>query len=112
LRLEETAAYIRHRMAIAGANEPERFANAAIRLIHERSEGLPRRINILCHKSLMLAYARGSTHVELSHAMAAADDERLLTSVFPWHRRETGWLKRASSLMPWPRSTDWAGVRS
>lgn len=52
----ETAAYIRHRLAIGGA--PGRiFTPRAVKAIHHFSWGVPRLINLLCDRSLMAAYA-------------------------------------------------------
>ena len=52
LTAAETAAYIRHRVAVAGVERPL-FTPAAIRRIHEAAGGVPRLINILCDRALL-----------------------------------------------------------
>jgi len=49
--------YIEHRIEAAGG-QPELFSSRAIRKIIAQSRGIPRRINILAHNSLLFAYGR------------------------------------------------------
>ncbi|OGS19540.1 MAG: hypothetical protein A2219_02330 [Elusimicrobia bacterium RIFOXYA2_FULL_50_26] len=58
----ETESYIRHRLSVCGGNT-EIFAPEAIAAIHERSGGIPRRINQLCDVSLLTGYGRQSSSV-------------------------------------------------
>jgi TonB family protein len=55
--LEDTRNYIEHRLKIAGYQGPPLFTPAALRLILERSGGVPREINTLCFNALLLAAA-------------------------------------------------------
>jgi general secretion pathway protein A len=52
----ETRSYIRHRMEVAGATGGVVFSSQAISLIHFYSRGVPRMINILCDRALLIAY--------------------------------------------------------
>lgn len=52
----ETRAYIRHRMEVAGETGGVTFSLFAIRCIYYYTRGLPRMINILCDRSLLIAY--------------------------------------------------------
>lgn len=54
--MHETRAYIRHRMEVAGENGGVSFTPLATRLIYLYSRGIPRMINILCDRSLLIAY--------------------------------------------------------
>lgn len=56
LSSSETADYIGHRLAVAGA-ERDIFTPAAIRRIYQLSGGVPRLINIICDRALLGAYA-------------------------------------------------------
>ena len=56
---EETGAYIRHRLEVAGARGGVSFSRLAVRLIHLYSRGAPRMINIICDRVLLTAYADG-----------------------------------------------------
>ncbi|RME38098.1 MAG: AAA family ATPase, partial [Planctomycetota bacterium] len=63
LSTQETIAYIRHRMQVAGSADPDVFDEQAARLIHEASQGLPRIINRICEASLVAAYGASSKTV-------------------------------------------------
>ena len=52
---EQTAAYIRQRLLIAGSSQPI-FANETIRAIHRVSRGIPRIINLVCEHALILGF--------------------------------------------------------
>ncbi|MFZ2652318.1 MAG: AAA family ATPase [Burkholderiaceae bacterium] len=53
----ETSRYIEHRLSVAGLGGPGPFDREARRRIHELSRGVPRRINMLCDRALLGAYA-------------------------------------------------------
>ena len=63
LSATETAAYVAHRMAVAGLAGPLPFDTAALRRIHVLSSGVPRRINLLCDRALLGAFAEGRARV-------------------------------------------------
>jgi len=50
LTLTETVAYIEHRLLKAGWNNDPSFTEEAMKLIHKFSGGVPRRINLICHR--------------------------------------------------------------
>jgi general secretion pathway protein A len=62
----ETRHYIAHRMAVAGLKGPLPFADKALSRIHALTGGVPRRINLLCDRALLGAYASGQPKVERS----------------------------------------------
>ncbi|MCV2363012.1 AAA family ATPase [Paucibacter sp. DJ1R-11] len=53
----ETAQYIQHRMKVAGLSGPLPLNRAALRWVHRLTRGVPRRINLLCDRALLGAYA-------------------------------------------------------
>lgn len=57
---EEIAAYIEHRLRVAGSNGVPQFTPEAITLIAELSQGFPRRINGLCDHALLAGFVRES----------------------------------------------------
>src|SRR5688500_677943 len=59
----ETAQYVRHRLAVAGMTTAIPFDRRALARIHRLSRGVPRRINLLCDRALLGAYAEGKTSV-------------------------------------------------
>ena len=69
-----TRDYIRHRISTAGFNKGELFPTETIKLIYRASMGVPRLINILCHKAMMAAYGSGDQRINSSHVMSAVRD--------------------------------------
>jgi len=57
LSRDETYAYVRHRLRVAGATT-EIFTRAALREIYRISGGIPRVINILCDRAMLGAYTQ------------------------------------------------------
>jgi len=53
----ETTQYIRHRLSVAGLKRALPFDRDAMQRIHKLSRGVPRRINLLCDRALLGAYA-------------------------------------------------------
>ncbi len=95
----ETAQYIRHRMAVAGMNSPLPFDRPARLRIHEWSRGVPRRINLLCDRALLGAYSAGKSRVDVEIVDKAAAE------VFdkPSGRGLAGWWAR----MALPKALVW-----
>ena len=71
---KEVADYVAHRLAIAGYPGQWLFTNGALRELHAASGGIPRLVNILAHKSLLLVFGEGGRQGELRHVRAAVDD--------------------------------------
>jgi general secretion pathway protein A len=65
----DTRSYIDHRLAIAGGRVALQFTPGALKTIYRFSGGLPRLINIVCDRSLLVAYGDGRR--EISRRMAA-----------------------------------------
>ncbi len=61
---DETAQYIRHRLAVAGMTGPIPFPADSLKRIHRLCRGVPRRINLLCDRALLGAYAGGKVVVD------------------------------------------------
>ncbi len=53
----ETYAYVKHRLNISKYQGPQLFSQKSMRLIWGYSQGVPRKINILCDNALLIAYA-------------------------------------------------------
>ncbi len=69
----ETAAYIRHRMWIAGVQRPI-FSTPAINKIYHLCNGTPRLINIICDRALLGAYAKNSDTIDTKIVTQAAHE--------------------------------------
>ena len=74
LTLEEVNSYINHRLNRSGFPGVNLFNTKAIQALAEASAGIPRLINILCHKSLLVAYGRGDTKINNVHVQRAVLD--------------------------------------
>jgi len=85
--------YVQHRLQIAGYRGPELFGRRTLKQLHRSSRGIPRLINLLCHKSLMAAYGAGCPQVRAGHLQRAARDTEDVT------RRKPRWLTLVSSLV-------------
>jgi general secretion pathway protein A len=53
---EDIYGYIQHRLDTAGFKGPFLFSDEALKLICEYSEGIPRKINIICDNALLIGY--------------------------------------------------------
>jgi general secretion pathway protein A len=67
----ETAAYVRHRMRVAGATA-DVFTKGALREVYRISHGIPRVINIVCDRALLGAYTQDLHQVPASLVRRAA----------------------------------------
>jgi MSHA biogenesis protein MshM len=70
----EAAAYLEHRMRIAGHQGARVFAPQAAAALHMASDGVPRLLNIMANKALMVAFGRGALQVGAHEAWLAARD--------------------------------------
>lgn len=70
----EVADYLDHRLRAAGYRGARVFRGPAIGLMHLASGGMPRLLNIMANKALLLAFAAGRHEVTLAHVLAAAQD--------------------------------------
>jgi MSHA biogenesis protein MshM len=66
--------YLAHRLHVAGYRGPALFTRGAVNLLYRASRGVPRLVNILTHKSLLLVYAEGGRVVNQRHMRAAVQD--------------------------------------
>lgn len=63
LDLQETAGYLAGRIRAAGGQGAHVFTRDAVTLIHERSRGIPRTVNVLADNALLNAFAMGERPV-------------------------------------------------
>ena len=68
----ETAEYIRHRVNNARVDGNFQFSRGALLAARHYSKGVPRRINQVCDRAVLLAFARGHYEVNLSMLREAA----------------------------------------
>lgn len=69
--MDETLSYIRHRMVVAGETGGVSFSRSALKLIHISSHGLPRLINNICDRSLLIGYGDERRRITTSDVIKA-----------------------------------------
>jgi general secretion pathway protein A len=86
LSSEETAAYVRHRLRVAGATT-DIFTNPALSETYRLSGGVPRVINVISDRALLGAYTQDRHRVAASlvrHAAAEVFGRKFAPPWLPW----------------------------
>lgn len=76
LNQDETRTYIRHRINVAGVDDPELFEDAACEAVYQHSQGVPRLINLLCDTALVYGFAEQKTRVDAQIINDVAADKK------------------------------------
>lgn len=66
--------YVSHRLSVAGYTGSRLFDQGAVKALYAASGGVPRLVNILAHKALMLVFGEGKQRTTARHVTAAAND--------------------------------------
>jgi general secretion pathway protein A len=72
LTREEVEAYVTHRLWVARGSTSVTFTAKAFDLVHSISGGVPRMINLLCDRSLMVGCDKQTSRITEEHVVAAA----------------------------------------
>lgn len=72
---EETRTYIRHRVTVAGGNNPDIFDDAACDAVYQHSQGVPRLINLLCDTALVYGFAEQKPVIDAQTVHDVASDK-------------------------------------
>lgn len=80
LSRDELDTYVFHRLAKAGYTYGTLFTKQARDMLFKTSGGIPRLVNILCHKALLVAYGRGDGKVTHKVMRVAAQDTEAVVS--------------------------------
>jgi len=91
---DETAAYVRHRLRVAGATQ-EIFTPRALRELHRQAGGLPRLVNVIADRAMLGAYAKDRHEVTPSLVRAATAE---VSGVEPRSRKWV-WLAVAATAI-------------
>jgi general secretion pathway protein A len=73
---EDTARYVRHRLEVAGGGRSP-FTRSGYRALYQRSQGVPRLINIIADRALTGAFAQEKDRVDAALVHAAANEIQL-----------------------------------
>lgn len=74
---EDLDIYLHHRLAVAGYTHGNLFTKRARNLLYRSSHGIPRIVNILAHKALLVAYGRGDRQIDHQAIRCAVKDTNL-----------------------------------
>jgi len=76
LDYKDIKGYVEHRLVVAGSQGNLSFSKGAFKKVYAYSQGNPRRINSVCDRSLLIAYARGKHTVSKGVVVKAIDEIR------------------------------------
>jgi general secretion pathway protein A len=82
----ETAAYVRHRLKVAGASG-EIFTAGALAELHRLARGVPRLVNVIADRALLGAYTREQPRVTaplVRHAASEVQGRPVAAAWLPW----------------------------
>jgi general secretion pathway protein A len=71
---DETQRYIEHRLKCAGSSGKPSFDLEVFPQLYKASQGIPRRINSLCDRLLLLGFMAGKSHLEVADIVEVMRD--------------------------------------
>lgn len=83
---DEVAQYIRGHIAATGADPDQLFRGDAAAAVFEAADGVPRLVNQLCDRAIVMAVKAGQTTIGRNEVLAAWADLHQLPA--PWHSNE------------------------
>jgi general secretion pathway protein A len=76
LTLDETAAYVRHRLAKVGWSGTPSFETGSLEEVHRWTQGVPRRINLLCNRLMLSRFLAAQSRIDAATVAQTATDLR------------------------------------
>ncbi|GHF82780.1 ExeA family protein [Thalassotalea marina] len=90
MNAEEVGHYIEHRLQVAGYKGAKLFDAKLCQQIARISKGIPRVVNILCHKMMMLSYGQGTYEITNKHLNLAVEDTEATSNHYSFLQQK--WL--------------------
>jgi len=84
LNLEETRGYIQHRLNVALGKGKVRFSRQAVEIVFRYSRGIPRMINVISDRTLLIAYTEGTKKISPQIVKIAVKDIGSLVPLESW----------------------------
>jgi general secretion pathway protein A len=113
LTREETAAYVAHRLTIAGGGAVVSFAPKALDLVHKYTGGIPRLINLVCDRALLGGYSARTNRITpamVATGAAGLDLAMPRRSFVGWFRRRAAAFAAGAAVMAVVGAAAWYGV--
>jgi type II secretory pathway predicted ATPase ExeA len=89
--------YIHHRISVSGGDASKLFTRAAVRKIHRLSGGVPRLINLICHRTLSSACSQQKKMVDAKLVHQTTKEVRPVL-VRPWFRKAFYWAPTLAAV--------------
>jgi MSHA biogenesis protein MshM len=83
LTRREVDFYVEHRLRVAGYAGDRLFSSGALDALFRASRGVPRLINVIAHKAMLVSYGEGRHYVSAAHVRKAASDTPSARSDLP-----------------------------
>ena len=102
LDAEETAKYINHRLRRAATGAPLEFPREVTDIVHSRSRGVPRIINVICDATLVFGYAEERRQIDsalIADVLVELEATRMLPSVPPADEAAAGRAEPARTVL-------------
>jgi general secretion pathway protein A len=80
LNESDTVAYIQHRLKVAGARKQEIFTAAALQMVFEISDGIPRLINQVCDNALLSAAAQKTKQIDAALIIDLVNENKVMAA--------------------------------
>jgi general secretion pathway protein A len=94
LSRDEVAAYVSHRLTVAGGSASVVFLPRAIDMVYRHTKGIPRLVNLVCDRALLAAFSARSSRVSPEIVLQAAETLELVDE----SPTRFGWLNRRASV--------------
>ena len=91
--------YLDHRLSVAGYMDGDMFDEDALELLYVASRGIPRLVNILAHKAMIVAYGIGDLIVTRKHMRVSIEDT---DDARRWHQKSA---RKRDRIMRWAYGT-------
>ena len=93
LSRDEVAAYVSHRLTVAGASASVTFHSKALDMMHRRTQGIPRLINLVCDRALLAAYSGRTNRISAEMVLHAVESLEIADE----RPGRVTWLRRKAS---------------
>ena len=84
LNLEETRGYIQHRLNVALGKGKVRFSRQAVEMVYRYARGMPRMINVVANRTLLIAFTKSTKKITPKIVQLAVSDIGNLVPIESW----------------------------